>query len=93
MSVAKGNLFYVDHIEVTVYYTEAGAPVETVVAMEFPMRYIQSPEKSKQLRSKVSGATVIKTSMDFPETLVKKGRGKSFDQNGWKTKINWSVIC
>lgn len=51
-------------------------PTETIVAKDFPMLHLESPIKAKELRSKVSGATVTHVAKDFPEALLKKGKAK-----------------
>ncbi len=54
-----------------------GAPpaiVETILAMEFPMLYRAEPVTAKELRSRVSGATITKIAQEYPQTLVKKGK-------------------
>lgn len=48
--------------------------VETIIAKNFPMEYLESPIKAKELKSKVSGATITRVANDFPETLLKKGK-------------------
>ncbi len=55
-----------------------GAPaiVETIIAMEFPMLYRAEPVTSKELRSRVSGATITKVSQDFPQVALKTGKAK-----------------
>jgi hypothetical protein len=45
----------------------------TIVAEDFPMEYLPYPAKATQLTSKVSGATIQKTSQDYPLTAIKKG--------------------
>jgi len=49
-------------------------PVETIVAKEFPMTYLESPVKAKELRSKVSGAVIKKVSQDYPLVMLKSGK-------------------
>jgi len=49
-------------------------PVETIVAKEFPMTYLESPVKAKELRSKVSGAVITKVSQDYPLVMLKSGK-------------------
>ncbi len=56
-----------------------GAPpaiTETIIAMEFPMLYRAEPVTSKELRSRVSGATVTKVANIFPQELIKTGKAK-----------------
>ncbi len=56
-----------------------GAPpaiIETIIAKEFPMLYRAEPVTAKELRSRVSGATITKVSQDFPLILIKAGKGK-----------------
>jgi hypothetical protein len=48
--------------------------VEIIVAKDFPMNYLPSPIKAMQLTSKVSGATIEKTTQDYPLTALKKGK-------------------
>ena len=52
------------------------AIIETIIAMEFPMLYRVEPVTSKELRSRVSGATITKIAKDFPEILYKDGKTK-----------------
>ena len=52
------------------------APVETIVAKDFPMLYLAEPATAKELKSKVSGATITHITKDFPETLLKKGKAQ-----------------
>jgi hypothetical protein len=40
------------------------------------MNYLPTPVKAEQLTSKVSGATIIKVSQDYPLTLLKKGKAE-----------------
>ncbi|MEM1532430.1 MAG: hypothetical protein QW599_06265 [Nitrososphaerota archaeon] len=47
------------------------APVEIIVTNDFPMMYLAEPATAKELKSKVSGATIIHITKDFPETLIK----------------------
>lgn len=53
-----------------------GAPtiVETIIAMVFPMLYRSEPVTNKELRSRVSGATITKVANIFPQELVKAGK-------------------
>lgn len=51
-------------------------PAETIVAKEFPMRYLVKPATAQELTSKVEGATVTHTAKDFPEALLKEGKAK-----------------
>lgn len=51
------------------------AIIETIIAKEFPMGYYQTAGV-KELRSKVSGATVTKVANDFPPLLQKEGKAK-----------------
>ncbi len=54
-----------------------GAPpaiVETIVAMSFPMYYLAKPPKAGELISKVEGATITRTTADFPPRLLKAGK-------------------
>ncbi len=56
-----------------------GAPpaiTETIIAMEFPMLYRAEPVTSKELRSRVSGATVTKIANIFPQEILKAGKAK-----------------
>ncbi len=56
-----------------------GAPpaiIETIVAMEFPMLYRFEPVTSKELRSRVSGATITKIASTFPQEVLKTGKSK-----------------
>lgn len=50
--------------------------VETIVAQEFPMTYYSNSASVKELRSKVSGATVTKIANDFPPGLIKAGKAQ-----------------
>lgn len=50
------------------------AIVETIVAKEFPMLYYAATPK--ELRSKVSGATITHVAKDYPEALLKSGKAK-----------------
>jgi hypothetical protein len=50
------------------------AIVETVVAKNFPMDYLPSPVKAQQLTSKVSGATILQVSQEYPQKLIKIGK-------------------
>ncbi len=52
------------------------AIAEIIIAMEFPMLYRFEPVTSKELRSRVSGATITKIAKDFPEVLVKASKVK-----------------
>jgi hypothetical protein len=58
------------------FLTVIVAVAETIVAKNFPMDYLPSPVKAEQLTSKVSGATIIKVSQDYPLTLLKKGKAE-----------------
>ncbi len=56
-----------------------GAPpvtIETIIAKEFPMLYRAEPVTAKELRSKVSGATVTNIANIFPQELIKVGKAK-----------------
>lgn len=56
-----------------------GAPpaiVETIIAMEFPILYRAEPVTSKELRSRVSGATLSQVANEYPKTFLKAGRAK-----------------
>jgi len=50
--------------------------IETIIAKDFPMNYLPTPIKAMQLTSKVSGATIIKVSQDYPLILLKKGKAE-----------------
>jgi len=50
--------------------------VETVVAMDFPMGFLAEPVVARELRSRVSGASVSRVARDFPEILVKSGKAQ-----------------
>lgn len=50
--------------------------VETVVAKNFPMEYVESPIKAEQLTSKVQGTTMITISKDFPRQMIKKTKAQ-----------------
>ena len=50
--------------------------VETIVAQEFPMTYLREPVTAKDLRSRVSGATVTKVANPLPQELIKTGKAK-----------------
>jgi hypothetical protein len=52
------------------------AIIETIIAMEFPMLYRAEPVTSKELRSRVSGATITKVANIFPQELIKSGKAK-----------------
>ncbi len=52
------------------------AITETILAMEFPMLYRAEPVTAKELRSRVSGATITRVSQDFPLILIKTGKAK-----------------
>ena len=67
-------------------FTFVGAPptvVETILSKEFPMLYRIEPITSKELRSRVSGATINRIAKDFPEILIKTGMVKEL-------KSRWS---
>ncbi|MEM2567317.1 MAG: hypothetical protein QXH20_02455 [Candidatus Bathyarchaeia archaeon] len=49
---------------------------ETVVAMDFPMGFLAEPVVARELRSRVSGASVSHVARDFPEILVKSGKAQ-----------------
>jgi len=55
---------------------EAPAPgvSETITAKEFPMSYFMGAPVAKELRSHVSGATLVKVAMTFPPQIIKKGK-------------------
>jgi hypothetical protein len=57
--------------------------VETIVAKEFPMNYYDATGgvKVKELRSKVSGATVSKRANNFPHVLIKSGKAEELVSN------------
>lgn len=59
-------------------FLPSGAPAitETIIAMEFPMLYRAEPVTSKELRSRVSGATITKIANIFPQELLKAGKAK-----------------
>jgi hypothetical protein len=59
-----------------VKYTFLPVIIETIVAKDYPMNYLPTPIKAMQLTSKVSGATIIKVSQDYPLTLLKKGKAE-----------------
>jgi hypothetical protein len=48
--------------------------VETIVAKDYPMVYLKSPSDAEQLTSKVSGATIIIVTNDFPLVVKKAGK-------------------
>lgn len=50
-------------------------PTETINVFDFPMRYYQGTSV-EELRSRVSGATVVRIANDFPLVLVKAGKSK-----------------
>lgn len=50
--------------------------IETITAKSYPILYLPKPVKAKELVSKVSRATIIRVSADFPTHLEKKGRAK-----------------
>ncbi len=52
------------------------AIIETIIAMEFPMLYRAEPVTSKELRSRVSGATITKIANIFPQEVLKTGKSK-----------------
>ncbi len=52
------------------------AIIETIIAMEFPMLYRAEPVTSKELRSRVSGATITKVASTFPQELLKAGKAR-----------------
>lgn len=52
------------------------AITETIMSKTFPMLYLESPIKAKELKSEVSGATITKVAKDFPETLIRNGKAK-----------------
>ena len=56
-------------------FTPSGA-VETIVAKDFPMVYRAEPVTVKELRSRVSGATVTKIANPFPQEIVKAGKAR-----------------
>ena len=56
--------------------SEETAPVEIIVANDFPMQYLAEPATAKELKSKVSGATITHITKDFPETLIKTNKAK-----------------
>ncbi len=56
-----------------------GAPpaiIETIIAMSFPMLYRTEPVTSKELKSRVSGATITKIANTFPQEVLKTGKAK-----------------
>ncbi len=56
-----------------------GAPpaiMEIILAMEFPMLWRTEPVTAKELRSRVSGATITKVANIFPQELLKAGKAK-----------------
>lgn len=65
---------YVRVCWIPVYADWSLGPVETSIAKEFPMTYLSN--SAKELRSKVSGATIDHVAKDFPEVLVKKGKAQ-----------------
>jgi hypothetical protein len=48
--------------------------VEAIVAKDFPMSYLLSPIKAQQLTSKVSGATILLVSQDYPLAVLKRDK-------------------
>lgn len=60
---------------ISLYGYGSFAVVETTVANEFPMGYYQTPGV-KELRSKVSGATISEVAKNFPHLLQKSGKAK-----------------
>ncbi|MEM4847030.1 MAG: hypothetical protein QW794_04660 [Thermosphaera sp.] len=59
--------------------------VEYLTAMSFPMLYVSRPESSRDLVSKVSGASVIAVSNDIPRYLVRYGRAQEL-RSKWTTR-------
>ncbi len=60
-----------------VYLLEAGAVItETIIGKDFLMLYRAEPVTSKELRSRVSGATITKVAKEYPQTLLKSGKVK-----------------
>ncbi len=56
-----------------------GAPpaiLETIIAMDFPMLWRAETVTAKELRSRVSGATITRVSQDFPSLIFKTGKVK-----------------
>ena len=56
-------------------YSTVAVLVETIVAKEFPMGYYQTTGV-KELRSRVSGATITEVAKTFPHLLQKAGKAK-----------------
>lgn len=52
------------------------AITETIIAKTFPMEYRAEPITAKELRSRVSGATITKVANSFPQELLKAGTAK-----------------
>ncbi len=56
-----------------------GAPpaiVETIIGKDFLMLYRAEPVTSKELRSRVNGATITKIANTFPQEILKAGKAK-----------------
>lgn len=50
--------------------------IETTIAISFPMLYLPKPIRAQELKSKVEGATITKTTQDYPQELIKKGKAQ-----------------
>ncbi|MEM2355147.1 MAG: hypothetical protein QXD09_05380 [Candidatus Caldarchaeum sp.] len=61
---------------IAIWFLPPPAVVETITAKNFPMLYLAEPATAKELTSKVSGATITKTDMTFPQKLLKSGKAK-----------------
>jgi len=72
--LGSGEEMSVSEIWIVVNYTPA--VTETIVAKDFPISYLQMPVKAKELISKVTGATKVSVSKDFPDELLKSGKAK-----------------
>ncbi len=60
-----------------VYLLEVAAAItETILAKDFLMLYRAEPVTSKELRSRVSGATITRVANTFPQELIKTGKAK-----------------
>jgi len=52
----------------------APAPIEYIIAKQFPMLYIVKPVKAMELVSKVENPTIVDIANDLPKYLIKMGK-------------------
>ena len=87
LSLTSGNRFHALGVDSASHWgiawiivqTAVVGVVETIIAKDFPMGYIEKPVKAEQLTSKVEGATVQGYTKNFPRRLVKAGKQKELE--------------